>query len=259
MPTPRALIVVALALASASTLSHAQPAEPAPAEPTPAEVAQQRYKQGLDLFATQEFAQAIAEFRAAYKIDPQPAFLYSLAQAHRRAGDCASAIDAYRAYLRTKPPEDKAEKARLNISRCEQEIADARAAEERRLAAALAAKPRTRVERVGFRRAPWYTDKLGMGLSIAGVVSAGAAGGLLYLSSARLSDARDGGTIQDTASAHESAQGYRTASIVTFVGAGLLVTGGVIRFALRPARERQVSLSLAAGATGAALVMGGRF
>jgi hypothetical protein len=79
--------------------------------------AREHLRAGVRHYDIQEFADAATEFRAAYRLDPQPDYLYSLGQAERAAGNCRRAVDAYRAYLRYAPT-GKAEMARKQIDRC---------------------------------------------------------------------------------------------------------------------------------------------
>ena len=79
---------------------------------------------GVRWFNLQEFAKATEEYQKAYLLDPLPAYLYSIAQTQRLAGDCTKALRSYEAYLRTKPSAEQQTKAEANIARCEQELKD---------------------------------------------------------------------------------------------------------------------------------------
>jgi hypothetical protein len=48
----------------------------------------------------QDWAAALAEYREAYRIDPNPKTLWSIAQTQRLSGDCRGAILTYKAYVR---------------------------------------------------------------------------------------------------------------------------------------------------------------
>jgi tetratricopeptide (TPR) repeat protein len=54
-------------------------------------------------FTLGEYADAVADYRAAYQLVPSPGLLYDLGQAYRLEGDCADARTAYRSYLRRAP------------------------------------------------------------------------------------------------------------------------------------------------------------
>src|SRR5215472_10162270 len=70
--------------------------------------ARAHFERGSRYYDTQLYEEALAEFRAGYLIDPSPDFLYSIAQAERLRGNCKSAVEAYRAFLRTNPPAKEA-------------------------------------------------------------------------------------------------------------------------------------------------------
>jgi tetratricopeptide (TPR) repeat protein len=81
--------------------------------------AEVRFRRGLEYYKIREFEAAIAEFEAAYAIDPRPEILFSQAQAERLSGDCASAVVLYRQFLTTDPPAVHAEAARASLDKCE--------------------------------------------------------------------------------------------------------------------------------------------
>lgn len=71
-----------------------------PPDPRGAE-AKQHYDSGLAAFNLQDYDNAVREFEAAYRLLPDPVFLYNLAQSHRLATRHERALYFYRAYLRT--------------------------------------------------------------------------------------------------------------------------------------------------------------
>jgi hypothetical protein len=111
----RALAVGAIVAITAS-MATAQPAPPDPVpppdtsppppedEPDPTAVAAiKHFEKGQQHYELREWGAAIASFKEAYRLLPDPAFLFNLAQAHRLAGDCLAAHDQYKAYLRAAP------------------------------------------------------------------------------------------------------------------------------------------------------------
>ncbi len=50
-----------------------------------------------------DFANALADAKAAYELDPRPALLYNLGQCYRALGDLRQALFSYRRYLREEP------------------------------------------------------------------------------------------------------------------------------------------------------------
>ncbi len=71
-----------------------------------------------------EYAEAIAGFREAYRLDPRPGLLFNLGQAYRLHGDCVTAALMYRNFLRLAPASKHralAEQHLAAIATCEQE------------------------------------------------------------------------------------------------------------------------------------------
>jgi tetratricopeptide (TPR) repeat protein len=65
--------------------------------------ARAHYEQAVSHYNLDEFAPALAEFREAYRLKPDPSFLFNIAQCHRRLGENEEALDFYRKYLRSMP------------------------------------------------------------------------------------------------------------------------------------------------------------
>jgi tetratricopeptide (TPR) repeat protein len=90
----KCVVVLALCLAPFAVAGAAPDADPK------LEEAKQRYESGLAHFNLREYQAAIEDFRAGYRLKPDPVFLYNLAQAHRLAEHLEDALYFYRAYLR---------------------------------------------------------------------------------------------------------------------------------------------------------------
>ena len=100
---------IVIALMCGSAAAWAQPAPDAPqTEPTPTPVdqatadqqaAKAHFTEGQKHFTADEFFLAAQEFELAYKLDPDPVYLYNIAQAYRRGSACARAADYYRKFL----------------------------------------------------------------------------------------------------------------------------------------------------------------
>jgi tetratricopeptide (TPR) repeat protein len=78
---------------------------PAAAHADPARLREARahYEQAVADYNLDEYAPALAEFREAYRIKPDPSFLFNIAQCHRKLGQNEAALDYYRKYLRNLP------------------------------------------------------------------------------------------------------------------------------------------------------------
>ena len=90
--------------------------------------AEAHYKKGTAFYYLGQFDAAIAEFEAGYTEDPRPAFLYNLAQAHRKAGRPAQALDFYRKYLDLEPRSARRHEVMGRVAELERELAAAEAA-----------------------------------------------------------------------------------------------------------------------------------
>jgi tetratricopeptide (TPR) repeat protein len=73
------------------------------AEATRLREAREHYEQAVAHYNLDEFTPALAEFREAYRLKPDPSFLFNIAQCHRKLGDTDAALDFYRKYLRSLP------------------------------------------------------------------------------------------------------------------------------------------------------------
>ncbi len=95
----------------------------APEDPTIAE-AKRHYEAGLAHFNLREYKAAVDEFEAAYRLRPDPVFLFNLGQAYRLGDDPDQALHFYRAYLRMKPNAYNRREVEERIAALEQVIAD---------------------------------------------------------------------------------------------------------------------------------------
>src|SRR3954471_6400336 len=69
--------------------------------------ARAHFDKGRTFFEVDEYRKAIAEFKAAHIEKPDPAFLYNIAECYRRLGEVPEALQFYRRFLATTPPDDK--------------------------------------------------------------------------------------------------------------------------------------------------------
>jgi tetratricopeptide (TPR) repeat protein len=77
----------------------------AQAAPTAAEAAdaKRHYGQGSRYYDLAEYEDALREFKEAYRVVDDPAFLFNIAQCHRKLGHAQDAITFYKNYLRRAP------------------------------------------------------------------------------------------------------------------------------------------------------------
>lgn len=243
---------------------------PAGAAPAPAvnPDAKAHLDRGLRYYNTADYGRAADEFKAAYDIDPQPSYLYALAQAYRLGQDCPKAILVYKAFLRTGPPAEQATTAERNIKDCETAlavhtqapVAATPSAEEPGGGAAPATVPpvatpagphetqpattapppganlaETPVTPAAAPSRAWWSDPLGWTLVGAGVVGMGL-GAYLFSSAANdSSQATAMGTSE--ASYNDLVAQAHTDRVVGGLALGvgaLLAVGGVVKFVYFP-------------------------
>jgi tetratricopeptide (TPR) repeat protein len=131
----RASFALVLVLAFAPPAAAAEPgAQPPPAEgagsaasaapgASPVDQARAHYKQGLAHFNLDEWKQAVEEFKTAYRLYPDPTFLYNIALCHRKLGEHAEALSFYKKYLRERPDAKNREEVSRRIAELEPIVA----------------------------------------------------------------------------------------------------------------------------------------
>lgn len=90
--------------------------------------ARAHYEKATSHFAVGEFAEAAAEYQAAYKLKPDPALLYNAAQSYRLANNPDKALILYKNYVQLYPNESNADEVRSQIAKLKQAIAAAESA-----------------------------------------------------------------------------------------------------------------------------------
>lgn len=118
--------------------------------------AKQHYESGLAHFNLQEYKQAIDEFQAAYRLKPDPVFLYNLGQAYRLDQNPERALYFYRAYLRSVPDAANRQEVEDRIASLENLIAQQKSVQTAPPDHTLppAEKPATAPEPVAQKKAP---------------------------------------------------------------------------------------------------------
>ncbi|NMO15370.1 TonB-dependent receptor [Pyxidicoccus fallax] len=67
--------------------------------------ARRHFRAGMSLIAQKQYDEGIAELEAAYAIKPHPNVLFNIARAYHDAGRLTEALDAYKRYLASNPPD----------------------------------------------------------------------------------------------------------------------------------------------------------
>jgi hypothetical protein len=97
------LLALTLGAASAASAADAARASERSGAQAPIETARALNKRGLEALAQGRLDEAIALFEQARKAFNAPSLMYNLAEAHRRAGHVADALELYHAYLAAVP------------------------------------------------------------------------------------------------------------------------------------------------------------
>ncbi len=75
-----------------------------------------------------EYAEAIREFEAAYRLKPAPSFLYNIGVVNQIAGKNAAALDAFQRYLGTQPSREDRLEAERRLAEVQRRLDDEKAA-----------------------------------------------------------------------------------------------------------------------------------
>ena len=132
---------------SAPRICHAQPAS----DKTSSQQLMQRYQRAVTMYNTGQYDKAIEEFQGLYELKPQPILLFNLAQAHRKAGHKAQALDLYERYLREAPNSDLSNETTGYVSELKKQIEEDKQAEK--AAAEKAAAEKAAAEKASAEKA----------------------------------------------------------------------------------------------------------
>jgi hypothetical protein len=232
--------------------------------PDPKAAAKGSLERGMALVAEKKFEEALKELRHGYVLSSGAEFLYAMGQVERMRGNCREAINHYRAFLDTNPATGQAEAAKLQIDRCEKQLAPVAAkveapapepAPEPQVAPSPAVEAPAAV--VARPPKPWHSDALGNVLLISGVLAA-AGGATLYVVG-NLSAQNSRLNLDSYATAGKL--GWAQPVGLAVLGAsGALLIGSIIRYATMGAAPAEApTVGLAADGHGGTLVISGGF
>ena len=113
---PRTLVAVCFLLLAFVRAAHAEdPSERA---------ARRHYDRGQKLFNLQKFEDALDQYQKAFDADPNPSFLFNIAQCQRNLGEYDAAIFSFKRYLKLDPEADNREQVEGLIDELEQKKAE---------------------------------------------------------------------------------------------------------------------------------------
>jgi tetratricopeptide (TPR) repeat protein len=225
-------------------------------------------------FKAEDFAAAAAAVEAAYIIEPNPILLYPWAQAERSQGNCTAAVELYRRFLDSNPPEAAAAPARENMQRCQEQLeaeAAARAEDEADDDAVIedddeaepTPAPVTPTDDRPKAKA-WYADPVGGVLVGVGVAGVGVGGALMGMGASAAGKADDEDSHAAYLDARDRATGLRNGGAIALSIGGALLVGGIVRYAVvaKKGKEGKATawqLSPALGRSWASVTIGRRF
>jgi tetratricopeptide (TPR) repeat protein len=211
-----ALLALALALA------------PAPVAVPPTDDPAAR---AAELFSEGEFLAAAEAFEEAFAETGDPALVFGRAQALRRAGNCAAAIDEFERFIALGPPPSDIEEAEKVIDACRQVLGVDASAEPPQ------PDPRPPVAPPPPRR-PWHRDPAGIALVTSGLVFGAIGGGLLGGAFGRAED-RSGEGEDSWESRERDVRVLSTAGYALIGTGAALLVAGVVRWAIVARQNRK--------------------
>lgn len=210
----RALRAAAVIVVLASSLAHA--------ETDPGAAA--RLSAGHAHFGAGRFEDALVEYEAAYKLDPDPDTLFAIAQTERKLGRCHLALPHYREYLASRS--DFPSEVKGVIAECWMQLPPPEANKP------CPAAP------TGEVAVPWYKNPAS-GAVIAGGVSLAVGIGFLFASSSTRDQADDAQFSDVFDSLLDEATGERRIGATFLVTGAVLAGGGVAYHYLTRSRSRR--------------------
>lgn len=220
-------LLLALALAVAPVPTTEVPEGP-PAQEDPAVRAARHFDAG-------EFVEAADAFEQAFAQTGDPAFVFGRAQALRRAGNCAAAIDELERFIALAPPAPDVEEANRVIDSCKRVLGLDDEPPPPRVEPAPA--PSIDVAPPPPKPKPWHRDAAGAALLGSGLAVAAIGGGLLGGSYTRARD-RELESETQWQSRGDSVRALSITGIVLLAVGGALTIAGAARWGAVARRDR---------------------
>jgi tetratricopeptide (TPR) repeat protein len=205
-------------------------------------------------------AQAFAE---AYAHDPQPAYLYARAQAERKAGRCAVAIELYEQFLDGAPKGDAKTLARENVEACRAELPEEPDSSAIEPQPTVSPRPLVdesddapRVDEPVREPRPWYRDPWGGALFGVGAASAVGGGVLIGVAGRQHDRAHEASSDAAYGNRIDRAKLLNRAGIVAVSVGAALVVAGIVRWAVVGTRRSRAPRSVSVVPMGLGVTFG---
>lgn len=203
--------------------------------------AKKHYERGTRAFNLQDWKGALAEFQRAYVEQPDPVFLFNIAQAQRQLGQSDAASKSYRLYLANAPDAPNRDRVMRLIEEMDKAAAEGHAKTPptgTQTRASVVAQP-TATPTPPARGRKWYESPLGWGLVGGGVAVVGVSGGLLGVAMSERDKAVSAPTQPDFDTHHNRSITFQQAGWPLLGVGSALVVGGAVVLALNARRARQ--------------------
>jgi hypothetical protein len=192
------------------------------------------------LFGAGEFVEAADAFEQAFAQTGDPAFVFGRAQALRRAGNCAAAIDELERFIALAPPAPDIEEANRVIDSCKRVLGIDDEPPPPVVEPAPAPVPDVAIAPPPAKPKPWHRDAAGAALIGSGLAIAAIGGGLLGGSYVR---ARDRNAESETGweSRGDAVRTLSVTGIVLLAVGGALTIAGAARWGAVARRDRNAA------------------
>lgn len=229
----------------AAALSIAALTAPAVAAPKGA-AAKAAFDRGVVAYQNGEFASAADALGTSFKLESDVETLFAWAQAERQLENCDKAIELFDRLLAFDLPVENKKVIRGKIDEC-RAINAAKQPKQPDPVAQPAPQPgpATPTPIVGPSpppgRSPWWADPIGGGLLGAGVI--GVTVGAVFLVSASGAESDSKKTYNDFDKYDEIARSRGTIGMVSTIAGGVLIIGGIVRYATRGGGRERATVS----------------
>jgi tetratricopeptide (TPR) repeat protein len=195
-------------------------------------------RRGSLAYNLQQWDLALEDFTAAYGAEPDPAFLFNIAQCQRQLGKYAAAAKSYRLYLAQAadgPERDHARRLALQMDDAARSSAPRESHRAEQLPAAVASPaPAAPTPPAVVKRRRWRPRPIGLILGGAGLALAGIGAVLLVEMNQSDRSAREATSLPDLQSRWSARNAFEGGGIATLtVGAAGIVVGGILLGVLR--------------------------